>query len=68
MPEMDGMEATRRIKETFPDIKILFLSVHADYLDSALAAGADGYLPKDSDRQTLVGKIRDLVASDPPGN
>ena len=66
MPEMDGMEATRRIKETYPGIKILFLSVHADYLDSALAAGADGYLPKDSDRQTLVGKIRDLGAPDRP--
>ena len=68
MPEMDWMEATRRIKERFPNIKILFLSVHADCLDSALAAGADGYLPKGSDRQTLVGKIRDLVASDHPGN
>ena len=63
MPEMDGMEATRLIKERFPNIKVLFLSVHADYLDSALAAGADGYLPKDSDRQTLVEKIRELGAA-----
>ena len=62
MPEMGGLEATRRIKERFPNIKVLFLSVHADYLDAALAAGADDFLPKDSDRQTLVGKIRELGA------
>ena len=63
MPEMDGLEATQRIKERFPNVKVLFLTAHAEYLDAALAAGADGYLPKDSDRQTLVEKIRDLGAS-----
>ncbi len=60
MPEMDGIEATRQIKERFPDIKVLVLTVHAGYADEALAAGADGYLLKDSARQELLQAIRQL--------
>ena len=63
LPEMDGLEATRRLKARFPEIAVLFLTVHADYLDQALAAGADDYLPKDSGRQLLVEKIRELGAA-----
>jgi len=54
MPNLSGIEATRRIKKIYPDIKILILSMHKDqeYLSHALSAGADGYLLKeDSDRE-----------------
>ena len=61
MPEIDGVEATRRIKERFPEIKILFLTVHSSYIDEALAAGADGYLMKDCGREELLGAIRELA-------
>jgi DNA-binding NarL/FixJ family response regulator len=54
MPNLSGIEATRRIKMIYPDIKILILSMHKDqeYLSHALSTGADGYLLKeDSDRE-----------------
>lgn len=60
MPEMDGTEATRRIKEHFPHIRVLFLTVHPEYAEAALAAGADACLLKDSGRQELLQAIREL--------
>ena len=61
MPDMDGVEATRHIKGRFPDMKVLFMTVHATHVDAALDAGADGYLMKDSSRQELVQAIRRLA-------
>ncbi len=58
MPEMDGVEATLRIKERFPNIKVLYLTVHTRYIEPALAAGADGYLMKDVGRVELVQAIK----------
>ena len=60
MPELDGIEATRQIKERWPDIKILLLTVHTEYVKAALAAGADGHLLKDSGRRELVQAIKEL--------
>lgn len=49
MPNLEGMEATRTVKEIWPDLKILILTVHREreYVDRAIAAGAKGYLLKD---------------------
>jgi DNA-binding NarL/FixJ family response regulator len=50
MPRLDGVEATRRIREVQPDTEIVVLTTHADedsILD-ALRAGARGYLTKDA--------------------
>ncbi len=60
MPEMNGMEATRRIHEEFPAIRILALTMHADrqYLQEMLRAGAAGYLLKDCASEELVKAIR----------
>ena len=60
MPKMDGVEATRHIKERLPETKILFLTVHTWYTELALAAGADGHLVKDSRREELLKAIREL--------
>ena len=60
MPEVDGVEATRFIKERVPDTKILFMAVHATHIDRALDAGADTFLMKDSGRQELLQEIRKL--------
>ena len=62
MPRMDGVEANRRIKERFPKIKVLFLTVHTSYIKEALAAGVDGCLLKDCRREELLKTIRELVA------
>ena len=60
MPQMDGIEATRRIKAHWPDIKILFLTVHMEFLEAAVAAGADAYLLKDSGREELIKAVMEL--------
>jgi len=48
MPRLDGLEATRRIRKEFPATRVVILSMHQneDFIDSALKAGADGYLVK----------------------
>ena len=61
MPGTDGVEATRLIKEHFPEIKVLLLTVHTSYAEEALAAGADGYLMKDCPREELFKTISGLV-------
>ncbi len=49
MPEMSGIEATREIRNCFPQIKVLILTVHNEsgYVSQAFTAGAAGYLLKD---------------------
>jgi DNA-binding NarL/FixJ family response regulator len=63
MPGIDGTEATRRIKRSLPDVKVLFLTVYGDYVGSALDAGASWYLTKDCRRQDLMEAIRVLARS-----
>jgi len=63
MPVMDGTEATRLIKRSLPDVKILFLTVYGDYVGAALEAGASWYLTKDCRRQDLMEAIRVLARS-----
>ncbi|MCX7030963.1 MAG: response regulator transcription factor, partial [Spirochaetes bacterium] len=48
MPGMDGIEATRRIKERWPEVRVLILTTFQDdeSIHRALRAGADGYLLK----------------------
>src|SRR4030042_3238593 len=63
MPRADGAEATRKIKEKLPDVKVLFLTVYGDYVGDALTAGASWYLTKDCRRQDLLDAIRTLAQS-----
>lgn len=46
MPVVGGLEATRMIKKRWPKIKIIILTLYADYLDQAQQAGADAFLVK----------------------
>ena len=62
MPNMDGAEATRHIKQTLPGIGVLSLSVFADCLEASIAAGADGYLMKDCGLQELLTELRRVAA------
>ncbi|MBL8058219.1 MAG: response regulator transcription factor [Anaerolineales bacterium] len=60
MPEMDGLEATRRIRAACPNTHILILTVHAQerYLFPVLKAGASGYVLKSTVDTELVDAIR----------
>jgi DNA-binding NarL/FixJ family response regulator len=59
MPNLNGIEATRRIKEKYPDINIVILTVHANeaYIFQALSAGAEGYLVKQTAPEDLVAAV-----------
>ena len=60
MPELNGIEATRRIAESQPHTKVLALSMHKDsvYVREILRAGARGYLLKDSIDVDLLAAVR----------
>jgi DNA-binding NarL/FixJ family response regulator len=60
MPIMNGVEAIRRIRAQFPDIKILVLTTYADdeWVFDAVQAGASGYLLKDTPRDEVIKAIR----------
>ena len=60
MPDMNGIEATRRIKETFPQVAVLALTMHEDeeYFFEMLSAGASGYVPKRAAPDDLLSAIR----------
>ena len=60
MPEMSGIEATRRILERDPGVGILILTMSEDdeSLFAAMRAGARGYIPKDADSEELLRAIR----------
>ena len=61
MPGMDGVEATLIIKQRVPETKVLFMAIHASYIDNALEAGADAFMMKDATRQELLINIRKLA-------
>jgi two-component system, NarL family, response regulator NreC len=60
MPELNGIEATRRICEANPKTRVLALSMHKDavYVREILRAGAKGYLLKDSGETDLLHAVR----------
>ncbi|MBN1367774.1 MAG: response regulator transcription factor [Dehalococcoidales bacterium] len=66
MPIMDGLEATRILKEQKPDISILILTVHdeEDFIVNLIQAGADGYLIKRVFGNEVISAIRAVHAGD----
>jgi len=59
MPDMNGIEATRKIKEQDPNVVVLALTMHEDdqYFFEMLAAGASGYVPKRAAPNDLLSAI-----------
>jgi DNA-binding NarL/FixJ family response regulator len=64
MPFMSGFEATRRVKEGYPEVKVLILSIHnyKEYMERAISAGAEGYLLKEQAGDELLAAITSLRA------
>lgn len=66
MPNMNGVVATKKIKELDPNIKIVVLTTFddSDYILSAINNGASGYLLKDISATALIDAVRNAYAGD----
>jgi DNA-binding NarL/FixJ family response regulator len=66
MPELNGIEATRRLTAENPHIRVVALSMHKDsvYVREILRAGARGYLLKDSVADDLVAAVRAVAGGE----
>jgi DNA-binding NarL/FixJ family response regulator len=64
LPDIDGVEATRRIRAVLPDIGVLMLTMYDDdaTVFAAMRAGAQGYLLKDAEPEDVAGAIRAVTS------
>ncbi len=70
MPVMDGLEATRKIKQEMPTTSVMMVTMHEnpDYLFEAVKAGAAGYVLKDASGERLLGAVRRTLEGESPLN
>jgi two-component system, NarL family, response regulator LiaR len=70
MPVMDGLEATKRIKEEMPKTSVMMVTMHEnpDYLFEAVKAGAAGYVLKDASGERLLSAVRRTLEGESPLN
>ncbi|BAD39908.1 response regulator [Symbiobacterium thermophilum] len=68
MPVLDGVEATRKLKQMYPDLKVVILTVSEIDKDlfEAIKAGADGYLLKNLGPEELVSSLRAAISGEAP--
>ena len=68
MPEMDGLVATREVKERYPETSVMMLTMHEnpDYLLEALKAGAAGYVLKDAPQDEIIEAVRRVSNGESP--
>jgi two-component system, NarL family, response regulator LiaR len=68
MPIMNGVQATRHIRQKYPDAKILVLTTYDadEWVFDAIRSGAAGYLLKDTQREALIAAIKDTMAGKTP--
>jgi len=66
MPEMDGMEATIKVKEKYPNLKIIILTMQDDeqIILHMIQLGVNGYLMKNADPDELENAIKNVIAKD----
>jgi len=66
MPNMNGVAAAKLIRETYPDVFILMLSMYDDdeFITSAIENGANGYLTKDDDPEEISRAIASVMKND----
>lgn len=64
MPLLNGIDAAIHIRKSLPEVKLLFVTGHADpaYLEAALNAGGTGYVLKSASREELLGAVQTVLA------
>jgi DNA-binding NarL/FixJ family response regulator len=62
MPRLRGLEAAKKIKELYPHLKVLILTVHneKDFLDRAMSTGVDGYILKQEMDEEIYSAIQSV--------
>jgi DNA-binding NarL/FixJ family response regulator len=70
MPVMDGLQATRKIKQEMPKTSVMMVTMHEnpDYLFEAVKAGAAGYVLKDASGERLLSAVRRTLGGESPLN
>src|ERR671919_1671778 len=70
MPVMDGLQATRKIKQEMPKTSVMMVTMHEnpDYLFEAVKAGAAGYVLKDASGERLLNAVRRTLEGESPLN
>jgi DNA-binding NarL/FixJ family response regulator len=70
MPVMDGLQATRKIKQEMPKTSVMMVTMHEnpDYLFEAVKAGAAGYVLKDASGERLLSAVRKTLGGESPLN
>ena len=70
MPVMDGLQATKKIKQEMPKTSVMMVTMHEnpDYLFEAVKAGAAGYVLKDASGERLLGAVRRTLEGESPLN
>lgn len=68
MPVMNGVQATRHIRQKYPQIKVLVLTTYDadEWVFDAIRSGEAGYLLKDMQREALIAAIKDTMAGKTP--
>jgi YesN/AraC family two-component response regulator len=67
MPVLDGIQATRTIKKRWPEVRVVLISLYADYQLEALSAGADAFLVKGCSVDEIISTIHSLFQADKAG-
>jgi len=62
MPEMDGLQATRLIKAKWPQVKVIVLTLYAEYAAAAQAAGADAFICKGEPAEKLLTTLIEVAS------
>ncbi|MBI3789049.1 MAG: response regulator transcription factor, partial [Ignavibacteriales bacterium] len=67
MPKLNGIEATRIIKQRFPNMKVLILTIHEDeeYVYQIIRAGANGYMLKNAEKKEILTAVRAVLNEEP---
>ncbi|MBU2995058.1 response regulator transcription factor [Cellulophaga baltica] len=63
MPEMDGIELNKIVKDNYPNLKTLVVSMHIDggMIDKLIRNNVDGYVPKNAEKEELLTAIKTII-------
>jgi DNA-binding NarL/FixJ family response regulator len=61
MPDLTGIEVTRKIKSRWPDVKVVLMTMYPDYRTKSIEAGADAFLTKGLPPEHVLSLIRGIV-------